>query len=55
MRGRGFKIRNDGQLHLLVETMEQVEGCRTVGWSRRRTSAVSICCGTPFGHRPVVA
>lgn len=36
-----------GELHLLVQTAEQVQGCRECGWSRWRTGAGSTWCGMP--------
>ena len=45
----------DGELHLLVETTEQVQGCRVCGVvalaHRRRERLLR---DAPFGHRPVV-
>jgi len=36
-----------GELHLLVETSEQVEGADPAASSRSRTGAGSTCCATP--------
>ena len=36
-----------GELHLIVETAEQVEGCRSYGVVSGAHRRVSTCCATP--------
>jgi transposase len=45
----------DGELHLLVETNEQVEGCRScAGVSAAHRRREHLLRDAPFGHRPMV-
>lgn len=45
----------DGELHLLVETVEQVAGCRSCGVvAAAHRRGEHLLRDAPFGHRPVL-